>query len=141
MISRYSWYTRVQKWGNSTRHWKHYSWYYLDNITQSTHKCCVYLLSSFNVNYSITISASILEHRKYRMQEISKALPFSHRPSLVSRSAAKPMLSLVITLFNMSWDPSAVDIASLLNSIRCSFISENLQNNALINMVNYALEP
>lgn len=57
-------------------------------------------------------------------------IPFSHAASLVLISAAKPMLSLGITRFNILSEPSLLAIASWLNSIRCSFTNENLENNA-----------
>ena len=54
-------------------------------------------------------------------------LPFSQTSSFVSSSAARPMLSFVITRLIMSCDPSALAIASWLNSTRCSLTSVNLQ--------------
>lgn len=54
-------------------------------------------------------------------------LPFSQAASLVFRSAAKPILSLGITRFSILSEPSLLAIASWLNSIRCSFINENLK--------------
>lgn len=54
--------------------------------------------------------------------------PFSHIMPLVSKSAANPMLSFVMTRFSMSCDPSAVVMASWLNSTKCSLIRENLQH-------------
>ena len=48
--------------------------------------------------------------------------------SLVSKSAARAMLSLVMTLLIISCEPSARDIANLLNSSKCFFINVNLRN-------------
>ena len=45
-------------------------------------------------------------------------LPFSHTVLFVSNSAASPMLSFVMTRLIMSWEPSAVDMASWLNSTK-----------------------
>lgn len=50
----------------------------------------------------------------------NKDAPLLQAASFVSSKAAKPMLSLVMTRFNMSFDPSALASASWLNSIKWS---------------------
>ena len=50
---------------------------------------------------------------------------FSQHASFVSSKAASAMLSLGMTLLSMYSFPSALDIASWLNSIKCSFTKLN----------------
>lgn len=54
-------------------------------------------------------------------------LPPENMSLLTSRRTATPMLSLVITLFSMTSEPSELAMATWLNSTVCFWIKVNLQ--------------